>query len=48
MEQFLKKVLRLPYLQESPEFKLFVHAEEKVDKDGKKVEVSKQIEEMPS
>jgi len=48
LEQFLKKVLRLPYLLQSGELKVFVRPDQQlVDKEGIVVEIVKQIEMLP-
>ena len=48
LEQFMKKVLRLPYLLQSGEFKVFVRPDlELREKDGRVVEITKQLEMLP-
>ena len=48
LEQFMKKLLRLPYLLQSGEFKVFVRPDQDLrEKDGRVVETAKQIEQLP-
>ena len=48
LEQFLKKLLRLPYLLQSGEFKVFVRPDQDArDKEGRPIDVQKQIEQLP-
>ena len=48
LEQFMKKVLRLPYLLQSGELKVFARPDLDLrEKDGRVVEISKQLEMLP-
>lgn len=48
LEQFMKKVLRLPYLLQSGELKVFARPDLDLrEKDGRVVEISKQLELLP-